>query len=251
MEKRILKELESKDGETRVFIFSLIIISAIIIFFGTVFIIGGSKINNSIKNEEMLLNKSEVVNNKKYKILSNNAKIEGMAEMDMIKKDGSINVSYFIHITENLPANKKCFENDEDTDDNCRYIDFYNYVVSINDGDNDRGIIGRLYPIFCSSFANLSESKTLYDSYTSCWQGEKKNKYQHTDKYFIKIDTSYDTLDDFLASSVIDIYDAKDYTERTNITKNKMTTNTEVIHVENAVKNGNVIKKYKFKIVEL
>lgn len=249
MEKRIVKELESKEGEVRVFAFILIILSIIVVFFGTVFIVGSGKLDNLIKNEKISINKSKVANNKIYKISSNNTEIDGLVEVSFDNQDNSVDVNYFIHIIENLPANKKCFENDEKEDDNCRWVDFYNYVVSIDDG-NDKNAIGRLYPVFCSSFSNLSESNTLYDSYNSCWQGEKKNKHKYTDKYFIKINASYDTLDNFLSHNVMNIYDAKEYTERTNITKNKMTTSTEIIHKKDAVKSGISVKKYEFNIIE-
>jgi len=253
MEKRIIKELESKDGESRVFLYMLIIISVIVIFFGTVITIGLHK-NNSISNVNLNTEykHSKNLKNKTYKISTDSGKISGIAKISKKTESKTVKVDYFLHIKEELPANKKCFKNNNDKEENCRWIDFYNYVVSINDGigGNNKNVSGRLYPMFCSSFSDLTKSDSLYDAYTSCWQGKTKKQYHHTDKYFVKISAIYNTMSDFLSHNNIDIFDAKDYTERTNITKNKMTTSTELVNKEKAIKNGKKIKGYEFKITQ-
>ncbi len=240
MEKKIAKELESKGGEVRVFSYMLIIFSLIIIFFGTVFIVGRKDFAKIKKQQVVLDNNSKKIKNNIYKISSNSGNVNGVAKISK-ESNGKLKVKYFIHLTENLSSNKKCFNNGEGDKEHCRWIDFYNYAVSV--GNDEEKVSGRLYPIFCSAFENLNKDYIkLYDAYNSCWQGKEKTQFKQTDKFFVKITAFYPTVEDFLLNKTIKIFDAKDYTQRSNIKKGKTTKIIERVDTEGAVKSGKIIK---------
>lgn len=211
---------------------------------------GGKSGDGPNSNRSVKMSNLAKYDEKVYNIVSEDGVLSGTAMVTVREGTLPLMVQYNIHIKDNFAVNKKCVEGPHKTDDDCRWIDFYNYAGGIFGEDKNDFGSGQVYPVFCDKIVeNADPSTYLTGKYINCWFG-KGNKQKDTNIFYLGSMRSFESVEDFLSYNTLRVYDAKPYTERKFELKDNAGTSTDSMDSETAIKNGVEVRSYTFDIVE-